>query len=199
MTQAPAPVADPAAGTPTPTGTPAPTSGGAPPAGHPPAASAHDGDDDDDLTPQQRSARSRRRLQERADQAHQRATVAEQERDQLRSQVDQLTKQNGSVVKLRESLLAAAVRGHASTLVIPEALDDAIKLLDVSDLKVGDDGAVDADKVRAKVEKLVEDKPYLARAAATSARTLPGGHQPGPSAGSNAGFNQLVRRAAGRE
>jgi hypothetical protein len=199
----PDPVADPPApapGTPTPTPAASGASGG-----QPPPAQRDDGvidpddsDDDADLTRDQRQNRLNKRLRRAAVTARERAVTAETELTTLRAKVQQLEAQNGSVAKLRQSLLSSAVRAEAAPLVLADALDDTIRLLDLSDLKVGDDGTVDAAKVKEKIEALVKAKPYLAAAASGAARPLPGGHgAPAPGSG-HEGFNQLVRQAAGR-
>lgn len=184
------------------TPTPAPSGSGAPPAQTPPrdegVIDPDDTEDDNDLTRDQRQNRLNKRLRRAATTARERATSAETENAALKTQLAQLTTQNGSVVQLRQSLLTSAVRAEAAALVIPDALDDTIRLLDLSDLKVGDDGTVDAAKVKEKVEALVKAKPYLAAVAGSATRPLPGGHgAPAPGSG-HEGFNQLIRSAAGR-
>lgn len=183
---------------------PAPSGSGAPPQQPPPnqrdegVIDPDDPDDDADLTRDQRQNRLNKRLRRAAVTARERATTAETELTALRTRIGQLEAQNGSVTQLRTSLLTSAVRAEAAALVIPDALDDTIRLLDLSDLKVGDDGTVDAAKVKEKIEALVKAKPYLAAATGSAARPLPGGHgAPAPGSG-HEGFNQLIRQAAGR-
>lgn len=152
----------------------------------------------DDLNKDQRQNRLNRRLRRAATTAREENKRLSAENEAMKTQLAQLTTQNGSVTQLRASLLATAVRAEASTLVVPEALDDTIRLLDLSDLKVGDDGTVDAAKVKEKVAALVKAKPYLAAVAGSATRPLPGGHgAPAPGSGHDA-FNQIIRQAAGR-
>jgi hypothetical protein len=57
-------------------------------------------------------------------------------------------------------VVASEVRARAGTkLADPE---DAVRLLDLDDFAVGDDGEVDRKKIDAAIDKLLEAKPYLA-------------------------------------
>jgi hypothetical protein len=59
-----------------------------------------------------------------------------------------------------ERLIRAEVRAAAAGKLADPA--DAVRLLDVSGLAVGDDGTVDAKALAERISQLVKDKPYLA-------------------------------------
>lgn len=73
---------------------------------------------------------------------------------------------------------------------------DAVNLLDLSSFELDDDGRLDEKKVAAAIDKLLEDKPYLA-ANGTQRRT---NFDAGPRTPAPGGedMNALLRRAAGR-
>jgi hypothetical protein len=52
---------------------------------------------------------------------------------------------------------------------------DAVRLLDLDDFKVDDDGEVDAKSITAAVDQLIKDKPYLAVNGARSQGSADGG------------------------
>lgn len=184
--------------------------GNAPPATPRPApASTPDPDDPeagvDDvvagLSVREQATRARQRLEASRQGWRTRAQTAESELQSARQRVQQLEAQTASVTQLRSSLVASALRATATGVVAPEGLEDAIKLIDTSDLVVADDGTIDLGKVKAKVEAFVKDRPHFAPGRGTQPQPLSGVHGTPPrSAGnlSHAGFNDLVRQAAGR-
>jgi hypothetical protein len=182
---------------------PAPVAPTAPAAAPTPAATrpAPDPEHDDDeavdgvvLTPQQQATRSRRRMERSLDSWKGRAQAAEAELAAARTQVTSLQAQVGSVSQLRTSLLQTAIRAEAATMIVPEAVDDAVQLLQGSDLTVGDDGKIDLAKVKAKLEEFVKARPYVAPQAGRTSKTLPGGHQgPPTSSGTHDEINALLR------
>lgn len=69
--------------------------------------------------------------------------------------------------------------------------EDAVRLLDLTEFEVNDDGEVDTKAITAAVRRLAESKPYLAVGAKPTA--LPGGGAM-PSNGSS--MDDLIRKAA---
>jgi hypothetical protein len=184
---------------------PAPTA--QPPAPAPPPAAPPAPIDDDDDEYSGLNAAGRRavaelhatRKQLRTDLRTARAQIAqfEQERAQLKGSQD-------AVGNLKRGLLENAVAAAAAgRLADPQ---DAMRLVDISDITVGDDGKVDSAKLKERIDKLLTDKPYLAASpggrsgsgAPSGARPpgLPGGGQrPAPQGG---GINEMIREAARR-
>jgi multidrug efflux pump subunit AcrA (membrane-fusion protein) len=181
-------VADPAAAVAA--GTPAPT-----PAPRPepdPEDEEHDGVT---LTPQQQATRSRRRMERSLDTWKGRAQIAETELSTLRQQNAALQAQVGSVSQLRTSLLQTAIRAQAATMVVPEAIDDAVTLLQSGDLTVGDDGKIDQAKVKAALDEFVKNRPHMMPRSTNAPQPLPGGHTAPPTGGNgHADINDLLRR-----
>jgi multidrug efflux pump subunit AcrA (membrane-fusion protein) len=142
-------------------------------------------------------SRTRRRLQASIDTWQSRATLAEAELTSLRAQSAALQTQVSSSAQLRASLLQTVIRSQASSLVAPEALEDTVRLLDTRDIIVGDDGKVDTEKVKARVDEFVKARPHLApRVGAGRLGSLPGGHMPSPNGGggSHEEINDMLRR-----
>lgn len=143
-------------------------------------------------------SRTRRRLQASIDTWQSRATVAETELASLRAQSAALQTQVSSSAQLRASLLQTVIRSQASSLVAPEALEDTVRLLDTRDIVVSDDGKVDLEKVKARVDEFVKARPHLApRVGAGRLGSLPGGHMPAPNghSGSHEEINDMLRGA----
>jgi hypothetical protein len=129
-----------------------------------------------------------------------RAQAAEREVETVRAQIQQLESQHAGTDQLKTTLLQTAIRTQAATLVSSStAIDDILRLVDVKDVRVGDDGTIDVAKVKAKVEKLIAAKRFPAGVPVSRRpRSLPGGHRPIPQATTTHGeFNDLVRAAAG--
>lgn len=182
------------------------------PTGTPPAPAPRTPDPDDgiidpedpegdlDLTRDQRQNRLNRRLRSSARTQRERAELMLAENTALKTRIAQLETQAGSVTKLRQSVIELAIRAQAAGMVVPEALDDACKLIDTTDLLADDTGQVDRVKIRAKLEEFLKTRPHLVASQSARTSTLPGGHVPGPqpAAGSHALFNEMVRQAAGR-
>lgn len=62
--------------------------------------------------------------------------------------------------KFNRRLLEAEVRSTAAGKLSDPA--DAVRLLDLDEFAVGDDGVIDATPITKAIEKLLKDKPYLA-------------------------------------
>jgi hypothetical protein len=169
-----------------------------PPAPTPAPRPEPDPEDDDDsvsLTPQQQATRSRRRMERSLDSWKGRAQTAETELATLRQQNTALQAQVGSVSQLRTSLLQTAIRAQAATMVVPEAIDDAVQLLQTGDLTVGDDGKIDQAKVKTALEEFVKNRPHVVPRASNAPQALPGGHNPAPTGGNgHSDINDLLRR-----
>ena len=113
-----------------------------------------------------------------------RARTLERENADLRTRL-------GTVDVLRNSLLEQAVYAQAVGLLADPG--DAMRMLDLADLSVGDDGKVDTEKIKTRLDDLVKSKPYLAKdGGRTRPPALPGGGQVPAPAG---GFNDFLRSA----
>lgn len=101
--------------------------------------------------------------------------------------------QLGSVETLRRGLVEQAVIAAATGRLTDPA--DALRMIDLSDVDVDAAGKLDSAKIKAKVDALVEAKPYLGTNGAGSApakpSTLPGG---GARPAGGASFNDLIRQ-----
>jgi hypothetical protein len=191
----------------TPEGDPPNPTPAAPAPAQPPAAPAPSPIDDDDDEYQGLNAAGRRavaelhatRKQLRTDLRTARAQIAqlEQEKTQLKGSQD-------AVANLKRGLLENAVAAAAAGRLADPS--DAMRLVDISDIAVGDDGKVDSAKLKERIDKLLEAKPYLGatgaggtRAGAPSGQRPPGlpggGQRPAPQGG---GINELIREAARR-
>jgi hypothetical protein len=127
-------------------------------------------------------SRSARRLKKSIENWKSRATAAEAECAALDTQIAALQIQVSSSAQLRASLLETVIRSQATPLVAPEAIEDVIRLLDTRDIVVSDDGKVDLEKVKARVDEFVMARPYLApRVGGGRTQSLPGGHMPAPN------------------
>ena len=156
----------------------------------------------DDAQRQANATAARHRLVRSRDRWKERAAVAEAERDALQQRVAGFETQQATIEQLRQSLLPAAIRAHAATRVIPEAIDDVVRLVDVAGA-VQDDGRVDDARVKAAIDELLRTRPHMALRASTyipgaAPRALPGGHYVGPTWGPHMVVNDRIREAAAR-
>lgn len=133
-----------------------------------------------------------------------RRQAAEQELNQFREAqkteyqkaIDQAKAETKAEVEgtSRERVLKAEIKAAAAgRLADPK---DAIRLLDLSKIKINDDGEVDSDAVSTAIEELIDAKPYLA----INERSPRGSADGGPR-GTGVGdfsMNDLIRRSAGR-
>jgi hypothetical protein len=150
-----------------------------------------------DPTAQTAVSRSRRRLESSIATWTSRATAAEAELATVRAEAASLEAQLGNVSQLRTSLLETVIRAQAAPLVRAEALDDTVRLVDLSSLKIADDGTIDLADVKSTVEDFVKARPYLAKRAGNgqTARALPGGHgMIAPTPQPHSEINDLLRR-----
>ena len=65
-----------------------------------------------------------------------------------------------ALTKANERVVARAVREHAATLLASP--EDALKFIDLTQFEVDEDGDVDDAAIKAAVEELAKNKPYLA-------------------------------------
>lgn len=86
-------------------------------------------------------------------------------------------------------LLRAEVKAAAAGVL--QDPDDAVRLLDLDEFEVGEDGEVNAKALRAAVQRLAESKPYLAVGAKPTA--LPGG---GATPSQGFSMDDLIRQKA---
>lgn len=171
---------------------PAPAPQPAPAPASQPAPAARSGSDDElpehEPPPTTRSFRSLR-------EAHNRTV---DENKELKRQLGELQAQTGAVEQLRSALVEQTVIAQATGLLSDPT--DAIRMLDLASIKPDDKGRVDPKPIREKIEKLVEQKPYLRGSASSAPRPLPGpgGQPPTPTGAGNghAAMNDLIRGAA---
>lgn len=88
-------------------------------------------------------------------------------------------------------ILRAEVKAAAGGVL--QDPNDAVRMLDLDDFEVDEDGEVDAKAIEAAVIRLAKDKPYLAVGAKPSA--LPGGGAK-PSTGQPNNMDDVIRAAA---
>lgn len=88
-------------------------------------------------------------------------------------------------------ILRAEVKAAAGGVL--QDPNDAVRLLDLDEFEVDEDGEVDAKAIEAAVSRLAKDKPYLAVGAKPSA--LPGGGAT-PSTGPTQNMDDVIRAAA---
>jgi hypothetical protein len=77
-------------------------------------------------------------------------------------------------------LLRAEVRAIAATKLSDPG--DAVQLLDLDDFEPAEDGSYDPKAIGAAIDKLVEEKPYLARGASSGPPKVPQGTRGTPGA-----------------
>lgn len=138
-----------------------------------------------------------------------RAAAAERQAKALQKQLDEIVAANATegekaiakakdegraevLSTVNERVLRAEVKAVAGGKLADPA--DAVKLLDLSQFTVGDDGNVDTKAISTAIDELVKEKPYLAPAGARPT-PLPGGGAR-PSGGNS--IDQQIRRAAGQ-
>lgn len=100
--------------------------------------------------------------------------------------------------KANSKLVAASVKVAAAGKMRNPAL--AVRLLDLEDFSVDDDGDVDEDAIEKAVDKLLEDNPELASDGKTKTKSSGGDHNKGKK-GENEGkadMNDLLRAAVGK-
>lgn len=88
-------------------------------------------------------------------------------------------------------ILRAEVKAAAGGVL--QDPNDAVRLLDLDEFEVGEDGEIDAKAIKAAVSRLAKDKPYLAAGVKPSA--LPGGGAM-PSTGQTQNMDDVIRAAA---
>lgn len=86
-------------------------------------------------------------------------------------------------------LLRAELKAAASGVL--QDPDDAVRLLDLDEFEVGDDGEIDTKALRAAVDRLAAAKPYLAAGAKPA--PLPGG---GATPSRDSSMDDFLRQAA---
>ncbi|MBB4963834.1 hypothetical protein [Saccharothrix violaceirubra] len=99
--------------------------------------------------------------------------------------------------KTNARLVGAEVKAAAAHAGFNDPGDAVIQLgAQIAGVKVGDDGQVDEDAVKALVAELAQAKPYLVKQADARQQPLPGQglHQPSRTAGSDEGKAEAARR-----
>lgn len=136
------------------------------------------------------------------------AKAAEKRAKALESELEKLRLENASAEE--KAIAAAKAEGRTEALTVSNARllraevkaaasgvlqdpDDAVRLLDLDQFEVDDDGEVDTKAITAAVERLAKSKPYLAVGAKPTA--LPGG---GATPSQGFSMDDLIRRKAGR-
>lgn len=102
-------------------------------------------------------AKARREAQDEIDGLKAKLEGREKEYDEQKQRRDV---EAAALAKANERILRAEVRAIATGKLADPA--DALRLLDLTDFSVSDDGEVDQKKVEAAIADLVEKKPYLA-------------------------------------
>jgi len=162
-----------------------------PPTPPPPAPPPPDDDDDDDRL-SVNARRALRSVRTERNAALEARRAAEERAQALQKELAGAQGRLRTVDTLKRSVLEQAVGAAAAGRLADPA--DAMRLIDLSDVQVDDEGKIDTAKLREKVDALVRSKPYLAANGRPS--PLPGGgdRQAPPS---NT-MNDLIRSAAGR-
>lgn len=88
-----------------------------------------------------------------------------------------------------DRLLKAEIKAAAAGKLSDPA--DAVRMLDLSSFKVGDDGEIDTSAIGAAIEELVTSKPYLA----AQSQGFQGSGDNGPRGGKPGGPSQITSRA----
>lgn len=107
------------------------------------------------------------------------------ETEQARREAEQAALAKANARILRAEVKAAA----AGKLADPK---DALKLLDIDQFEVGEDGEVDTDEISSAIDDLIKSKPYLA--AAQSTKRFQGGGD-GGTRGRAASIDQQIATA----
>lgn len=110
-------------------------------------------------------------------------SVAEQARQ--RQEAD-----SAALAKANERILRSEIRAAAAGKLANPSL--ALKLLDLSDFDVNDDGEVDTDAINAALDALIKDEPYLAATQGDSKPRFQGGADNG-TRGEGPGKSQLTQ------
>jgi len=163
------------------------------PAEEPTAAPA----DDDGLGDAGKKALAAERAAAKAAEKRAKAAEAELEKIRLANASDAekaaaAAKAEGRAEALAVSnarLLRAEVKAAAAGVLNDP--DDAVRLLDLDEFEVDEDGEVDAKAIKAAVQRLADAKPYLAVGAKPAA--LPGG---GATPSQGFSMDDLIRRKA---
>lgn len=190
----------PSAGTPgtntvPPSGDQGATPPGTPPAGNTPPAQPPSGDSGqgDDATKLKAALDRERQLRKDAEKRAKDGEAAKARADEL-EQAGKSDTEKAVAAARREAaaetmakangrLVAAEARAAAAALRFQDPRD-ATALIDLSDVRVAEDGTVDTDAITARLDQLAKDKPYLVASATPPEPQGPRPPKPDPSQGS---------------
>lgn len=134
-----------------------------------------------------------------ADAAKRLAAIEEQNKTELERAVDKAAQearaQYATVANAR--LIRSEVKAAAAALGFHDPADAAVQLRDsFGDIPVSEDGDVDEKAVKALIEKLASEKPYLVKTDNGKSQPLPGQgqHQKAPNSGREQGLAEARRR-----
>jgi hypothetical protein len=139
-----------------------------------PAGLEPEGDEDEDDAGDGKVPSEVKKLRREAAALRQRTKAAEAERDQLKAanlsdfDKERLARTSAEAERdllrkaQREDRIAYAVRAKAVELSFHDP-EDAVSLLNLDAIEVGDDGRPDGRSVKAAVDKLVKDRPHLVK------------------------------------
>lgn len=91
--------------------------------------------------------------------------------------------------KHRKQIIRSEIKAAAAGLLVNP--DIATRLIDITQFDVNEDGEVDSEAIKAELQRLVKDEPYLAAGAKPTA--LPGG---GATPSQGFSMDDLIRRKA---
>ena len=108
-----------------------------------------------------RLARERRKWEQQLEEERKKAAMTEAER--LRAEKEEAERRAQAAIEAaNQRAIRAEARVQAAALgVRPERLDYVLRLLDLSEIEVGEDGTPDAGAIKQAVEQLLRDLPEL--------------------------------------
>lgn len=126
-----------------------------------------------------RLARERRQWEQQLEEERKKAAMTEAER--LRAEKEEAERRAQAAIEAaNQRAIRAEARVQAAALgVRPERLDYVLRLLDLSEIEVGEDGTPDAGAIKQAVEQLLRDLPELkGSTGSVGTGTNPGGQDP---------------------
>lgn len=119
---------------------------------------------------QQRLQRERKKWEQQIEEERRKAAMTEAERLKAEKEEAERKAQEAQAAANRRIIQAEAKAQALALGVRPERLEYALRLADLSEIEVGDDGEPDAAAIKTAIEKVLNDLPEL-RGAATPAKS----------------------------
>jgi len=150
---------------------------------------------------QQRLQRERKKWEQQIEEERRKAAMTEAERLKAEKEEAERKAQEAQAAAHRRIIQAEAKAQALALGVRPERLEYALRLADLSEVEVGDDGEPDAAAIKAALEKVLNDLPELrgATAPAKSGSEFQGGNTADRNPWSKEHFNLTEQGRISRE